>query len=138
MATITLNTISTYWANFSNWVMGTSTSKPLIIKSGRVQSILTTTVLGVNGIYTSATYDSTTDPQDNFVTANAYSDQDGTLYLDVSMDSTNWNLSQCIVPVGANTAATLGWQKPLDRYYRIRFVTVNAQTVFRLSTTSYN
>ncbi|WP_407310490.1 hypothetical protein [Desulfosporosinus sp. SB140] len=103
----------------------------------RQQQILTTAPLTGNATYTSPAIDSLAVPQDNMVCAHVYADQPGTLYMDVSMDNTNWNLTQASVAVSAGVAATIPWQAPLDRYYRFRYVNgANAQGTFRLSTSA--
>lgn len=138
MAQIPLSEFEGYWKDVADWSTSRSNSKPLIQKFSRQSSVLTTTPITASSPYTSSTFDTLALPQMNMVTAHCFSDQDGTLYMDVSMDGTNWNLVQCFVSINANTAGTIGWQQPLDRYFRFRFVTTVDQTIFRLSMTSYN
>lgn len=138
MAIITLDTISGYWKDVSDWVRGLY--KPLFQKFGRQQLILTTIPLGISGTYTSQIFDTLSTPQINFVSVHAFSDQDGMLYLDASMDGTNWNIVQNSMPLSASTPTITYWQQPLDRYFRVRYVNNNttAQTVFRLSVTMHD
>ena len=126
MALIELSVLRDYWKNVSDWV----TTK-------RKQQILTTTPLGISGVYTSSSIDSLTFPQRNLINCQVFADQNGTLYMEVSMDGTNWDYVQCSIPVLANVSAVMSWQNPFDRYYRFRYINGTiAQTVFRLSSTS--
>jgi hypothetical protein len=100
--------------------------------SGRVATQLTASPLGASSVYTQPSQDSTTYPQDNYVAGHVYTDQPGTLYLDVSSDNTNWDI-QTSLPVTPNTPNFLPFTPIQGRYYRFRYVNGNApQTVFRL------
>jgi hypothetical protein len=139
MAIIQLNTLVTYWQNISDWIVGTSSSKPKILKDGRQQQILTTTPLGIDAIYTSPVFDTLSFPQINNVSAHVYTDQEGVLYMDISMDNSDWDYVQKLIPVSANITAIMDFEIPLDRYFRFRFVNNSiAQTTFRLSTVFMN
>lgn len=106
--------------------------------SGRIATQLTASPLGASSVYTQPSQDSTAYPQDNYVAGHVYTDQPGTLYLDVSSDNTNWDV-QTSLSVTPNTPNFLPFTPIQGRYYRFRYVNGNAaQTVFRLEQIACN
>jgi len=90
--------------------------------------ISTTTPLGNAGVYT-GTLDA--GREDNIVGL-VFSDQSGTLFIEQSVNGTNWDLSESIAVTGG---AGQGYSKTVYApYIRVRYVNgATPQTVFRLS-----
>lgn len=92
--------------------------------------IFTTQVLAAGATYISS-------PKDfehsrlGFMSVLAFSNQAGTLYIDQSMDGSNWDFTEN-VSVSANVGTKLK-SAIIARYARVRYVNgATAQTIFRL------
>jgi len=89
----------------------------------------TTATLGVNGTYASSTFDAENYKQLVYI---IYSDQDGDLYIDESMDGTHWDYTEHIPYTGGS--GKVGTVKIHSRYVRVFYVNGStAQSEFRLS-----
>jgi len=95
----------------------------------RTQAFLTTTALGADASYTSATFDALLYRR---ITGKVFADQDGTLNLQHSDDGTTWD-TLTNMSVTANTPVK--YDEPIYcRYVRVNYVNgAVAQTTFRLS-----
>ena len=88
----------------------------------------TTTPLSASGTYTGTSTEAT---EYDRVIGIVYSDQDGTLYIDYSIDGTNWDYSDAITVTGGTAQGVDYLVKA--RYIRVRYVNGSTdQTVFRL------
>jgi hypothetical protein len=89
-----------------------------------------TTPLGAGGTFTGTSEDIT---GYSTIGIMAFSDKAGTVFIDYSTNSTNWDYTDSI-PLAANTAITIQ-NEPHGQYYRIRLVNGGvAQGVLRLQT----
>jgi hypothetical protein len=96
----------------------------------QVQVDKTTTPLGANGTYTTATPINC--GGNARITGTVYSDKAGTLYIDFSPDGTNWDYSTTAVSVSAGTGTGFS-EEVVAPYARLRYVNgATAQTTFRL------
>jgi len=114
-------------------VDGSTIQQPTEIESAAQNALAsTTTALGANATYTSATLDAA--PWRRLI-GTVISDQAGTLYVQQSPDGTNWDV-QSSFSVAANdaTGGGVGWSvevvAPYARLYYVNGAT--GQTVFRL------
>lgn len=115
----------------------------------RISAKVTSATLGANATFTESTWQDSENPGlsdiygnpgpsvANYVAGMVYSDQAGTLYLDVTDDTSNANLIlSTSVAVTAATATALPKTAVGGRYYRFRYVNgVTAQTTFELTRT---
>ncbi len=108
------------------------------LTTGNIQAIQTqytdsTTALAAGATFTGTTRDITTTPRRNRVTARAFADQAGTLFIEQSRDATTWRS-----PVGHSVAVAAGETRQLTvdivtRYWRVRYVNgATAQGAFEL------
>ena len=87
----------------------------------------TTTALDASGTWTGSTFDASTYTK---VIGYAFSDVDGTAYVEHSMDGTNWDVSESFTVTGGS--ATTISATAVAKYVRIRYVNgAAAQTEFR-------
>jgi hypothetical protein len=109
-----------------------TTTGALPVKTSASGSVIanSTTPLGIGATYTTPVFD--TSVSGHFFTGACIADQDGTYYIEESLDNTTWTeLAQ--LPYTANTTAELDYAGHM-RYVRARFVNgAVAQTVFRSS-----
>ena len=97
------------------------------LTTGNIQSIQTqftdsTTALAAGATFTGTTRDITTTPRRNRVTARAFADQAGTLFIEQSRDSTTWRN-----PATHSVAVAVGETRQLTvdivtRYWRVRYL----------------
>lgn len=100
--------------------------------SGRRATLVTSSPLGSTSVYTQTAIDSTVYPQSNYIAAHIYTDQVGTLYIDVSADNTNWDV-QVTFPIIPSVPNFLPFVSIKGKYYRFRYVNGSTpQTTFRL------
>jgi hypothetical protein len=112
---------------------------PLTTVTGNARNttLITNTPLGSNGTYTQAWQDANAIGI-NYVSASVYSDQSGTLYIDLADDQNNPILSVQSVTVTGGQPTLSQWPQTIKtRYWRLRYVNGGtAQTTFELYQTT--
>jgi len=97
---------------------------------------LTTNPLSANAVYTSPTFDTFESEEIKNIGILAFSDQSGTLAIEMSIDGENWDYSSTFSLTGGSALAVSS--EIVARYIRVKYTNGSVdQTVFRLGVRFY-